>query len=273
MKTWMVIGASSGIGRTVAEKLLARGDRVAAMARHIDALDALRAEHGERAHPVALDLTDAAAIRPAVDGAFDALGRIDIVFSNAGYGLFGAAEELTNEQVVRQIDTNLLGPMRLIRAALPHLRRQNGGRIVQTSAVGGQVGYPGLSAYVASKWGVEGYVESLALEVTSFGIDAILVEPGPTATMFGENADRAEADPAYADTAVGKAREALLSGAFAFTGDLGRAADAIIAAADRAHPPRRLILGKAAYDDVERALAERLAAVRRHKDASYAVDQ
>lgn len=182
---WFITGASSGFGRVLTEKLLARGDRVAATVRRPDALDDLRAEYGERLWTATLDLTEMAAVRQTVDRAFSELGRIDVVVSNAGYGLFGAAEEVTDEQVRHQIDTNLVGSIALIRAALPHLRAQGGGRILQVSSEGGQVTYPAFSLYHATKWGIEGFVDAVAKEVAPFGIAFTLVEPGPAGTNFG----------------------------------------------------------------------------------------
>ena len=134
-----------------------------------------------------LDVTDIRAVHSNVAAAFEAMGRIDVVVNNAGYGLFGAAEEVTDEQIDRQIATNLTGSIQVIRAALPHLRRQGGGRIVQVSSEGGQIAYPNFSLYHATKWGIEGFVESVAKEVGPFGIDFVIVEPGPTSTQFGSS--------------------------------------------------------------------------------------
>jgi NAD(P)-dependent dehydrogenase (short-subunit alcohol dehydrogenase family) len=272
MKTWFITGASSGIGRSVAEKLLARGDRVAATVRRPAALDDLRAAHGERLRVVTLDLTDTGAMRREVDEAFSAFGPIDVVLSNAGYGLFGAAEEVTDAQIERQIATNLTGSIQLVRACLPHLRRQGGGRVLQTSSEGGQVTYPGFSLYHASKWGIEGFIEAVAQEVAAFGIDMIIVEPGPTRTRFGANVDRAEAMEAYADTPAGQVRQAIASASFPRTGDPERCADAMIEAADADRPPRRLVLGSVAYNHIEQTLADRLDQIRGQKAVAFSAD-
>ncbi|MDE1150475.1 MAG: SDR family NAD(P)-dependent oxidoreductase [Azospirillaceae bacterium] len=138
-RTWFITGTSSGFGRILTEKLLARGDRVAATLRREGALDDLKAPHGDRLRIATLDLTDTVAIRRVVDQAFADLGRIDVVVSNAGYGLFGAAEEVTDDQIRHQIDTNLIGSIQLIRAVLPHLRAQGGGHVLQFSSAGGQL--------------------------------------------------------------------------------------------------------------------------------------
>lgn len=175
MKSWLITSASSGLGRSVTEKLLARGERVAATVRRTGTLDDLLARHGERLHVVTFDVTDTAAMRQGVEDVFDAFGRVDVVFSNAGYGLFGAAEEVSDKQIERQIATNLVGSIQFVRACLPHLRRQAGGRILQTSSEGWQTTYPGFSLYHATKWGIEGFIEAIASELAPFGIDTVII--------------------------------------------------------------------------------------------------
>lgn len=151
--TWLITGASSGFGRGLTQTLLARGDRVAATVRRADALADLQAAHGNALTVLQLDVRDTAAVQAVVAQAFAALGRIDVVISNAGYGTLGAAEAATDAQVRALIDTNLIGSISVIQAALPHLRRQGGGHVVQVSSEGGQIAYPGFSLYHASKWG------------------------------------------------------------------------------------------------------------------------
>lgn len=200
------------------EKLLRRGDRVVGTARRTEALSDFSAAHGEQLHVASLDVTDTAAIRASVEEAFVRFWRIDVVVSNAGYGLLGAAEELTDEQIDRQLATNLTGSIQLIRASLPHLRAQGGGRIVQVSSEGGQIAYPGLSLYHASKWGIEGFIESVAQEVAPFGIDFIIAEPGPTGTNFGAALDHANPMNVYERTPAGEVRRAITSGEFVIRG-------------------------------------------------------
>ena len=273
MKTWLITGASSGLGRIMTERLLARGDKVAATVRRADALGDLGAHHGDRLRVIVVDLTDTDGLRREVDATFAALGRIDVVVSNAGYGLFGAAEEVSDAQIERQIATNLTASIQLVRACLPHLRRQGGGRIVQVSSEGGQTTYPGFGLYHATKWGIEGFIETVAKEVAPFGIDCVIVEPGPTATRFGANVDRAAVPlAAYDATPVGDLRRAIASGSFV-RGDAKAVVAAMIAAADAQHPPLRLALGSIAYEHIEQALAERLAAVRKQKTVSLAADR
>ena len=149
-RTWLITGVSSGFGRELTSQLLERGDQVIGTVRRPDAVADLAARNPDTFQAELLDVTDAKAVREVVDRSFAYLGRIDVIVSNAGYGLFGAAEELSDEQVDRILDTNLLGSIALIRAALPHLRAQGGGRIIQISSYGGQVAYPGNSLYHAT---------------------------------------------------------------------------------------------------------------------------
>lgn len=271
-KTFLITGTSSGFGRLLTERLLARGDRVVATLRRPGALDDLREEHGERLRLETLDVTDAAAVRDVVDRAFEGMGRIDVVVSNAGYGLFGAAEELGDAEIDRQIATNLTGSIRLIRAALPHLRAQGGGRIVQVSSEGGQIAYPSFSLYHATKWGIEGFVESVRQEVAPFGIDFLLVEPGPTGTDFKAGMARARPMAVYDATPAGAVRRGLSDGSFAVKGDAGRSVTAMIDAMDAERPPLRLALGSSAYRSISAALAERLRALEAQKDVALAAD-
>ena len=272
MKTWLITGTSSGLGRLLAERLLQRGDRVVATLRHEGALDELKQQYDDRLHVLTLDVTDIREVHTNISAAFEAMGRIDVVVNNAGYGLFGAAEEVTDEQIERQIATNLTGSIQVIRAALPHLRRQGGGRIVQVSSEGGQIAYPNFSLYHATKWGIEGFVESVAKEVGPFGIDFVIVEPGPTSTQFGAGLDHAVPMPEYDDTPAGDVRRAIASNSFAIRGDAGKTVTAMIVAADLAHPPLRLTLGGGAYDSIRAALAERLRVLEAQKDIAFSVD-
>jgi NADP-dependent 3-hydroxy acid dehydrogenase YdfG len=149
--TWFITRTSSGFGRILTEQLLGRSDRVAATLRQVDALDELQARHGDRLRLAALDVTDTAAVHRVVDRAFTDLGHIDVVVNNAGYGLFGAGEEVSDEQTRQEIATNLIGSIQVIRAALPHLRAQGGGRMLQVASEGGQIAYPNFSVYHATK--------------------------------------------------------------------------------------------------------------------------
>lgn len=272
-KTWLITGTSAGLGRLMTERLLERGDRVVATLRRPGTLAELQARHGDRLQVLILDVTDTPALRRVVADAFERVGRIDVAVSNAAYGLFGAAEEASDAQIERQIATNLVGSIQFIRAVLPHMRAQGGGRIVQVSSEGGQIAYPSFSLYHATKWGIEGFVESVAQEVRRFGIEILLVEPGPIGTRFVDGMDRTRPLLDYEDTPAGEVRRAVASGAFAIKGDAGRTVDAMIAAADSEAPPFRLVLGSTAYENIVRELSKRLDAVRAQRDLAYSADR
>ena len=270
-KTWFITGTSSGFGRMMTDSLLARGDRVAATLRKVDGLDDLKVKHGGRLWVAQLDVTDVIAVRRVVDQAFEDLGRIDVIVNNAAYGLVGAAEELTDGQIRQQIETNLIGSIQVIRAALPHLRAQGGGRILQVSSEGGQIAYPAFSLYHATKWGIEGFVEAVAQEVAQFNIAFTIAEPGPTRTTFGTNIVIASALAVYDGTPVGMVRRAVAERSFQFS-EPAKLVEAMINSADQSPAPHRLVMGSGAYDRVRTALLERLAALDALKDISLGVD-
>jgi len=272
-KTWFITGTSSGFGRALTEELLSRGDRVAATVRNPATLDELRSRYGRQLWVARLDVTDAAAIRSVVRAAFAELGRIDVVVNNAGYGLAGAAEEVDDAQIARQIDTNLLGSIRVIRAALPLLREQGGGRVVQVASMGGQITFPGMSLYHATKWAIEGFVESVAQEVAPFGVEFTIVEPGVARTNFGGGGMvAAEPMAVYDATPVGEFRRAYAAGLFPTPGDPLKMALAIIDSVDRQPAPRRLALGSDAYAMIRAALVDRLAALDAQRSIALSTD-
>ncbi len=273
-KTWLITGASSGFGRGMTERLLARGDRVVATVRRPEVLDDLKTAHGDRLRIETLDVTDMHAVRRVVDAAFAALGCIDVVVSNAGYAVFGAAEEADDAAVRHVIDTNLVGSIALIRACLPHLRRQGGGRVLQVSSEGGRITYPAFSLYHATKWGIEGFVEAVAKETAPFGIGFTLVEPGPTAgTDFLKGLVRTKPMAEYEAGPAGEVRRAVQDGGFEIRGDVDRTVDAMIACADAAAPPLRLTLGSTAYVAIRQTLSEQLQALDAQKDLAVSVDK
>jgi len=229
--------------------------------------------YGDQLKTFTADVTDVDRLRSEVEAAFSSLGRIDYVVSNAGYGLFGAIEEVSDRQVDRQIATNLLGSIHLIRAALPRLRKQGGGRIIQVSSEGGQTTYPGFGLYHASKWGVEGFIETLSAEVAPFGIECMIVEPGPTATGFAGNLDLADPKDDYGASPVGEVRRQFARETFTVKGDAERTVSQLIQAADSEQLPLRLALGSAAYERITQALERRLADIRAQKQAAYAADR
>ncbi|MBY5754205.1 SDR family oxidoreductase [Rhizobium leguminosarum bv. viciae] len=272
-KTWFITGASSGLGLEMTQQLLTQGHKVVATIRRAEALTQLNQAFGERLDVVPLDLVNPESVSSAVEGAFERHDRIDVIVSNAGYGLFGAAEELTNGEIDRQIATNLTGSIHLIRAALPRFRKQGGGRIVQVSSEGGQIAYPGFSLYHATKWGIEGFVESVAQEVAPFGIDFIIAEPGPTGTNFGVNLVRGTPMDAYDETPAGAVRRAIAEGTFEIKGDAARTVAAIISAAESETPSLRLALGSTAYTSISKALSARLSALEAQREVANSADR
>ena len=269
MKTWFITGTSSGFGRLLTERLLARGDRVAATLRRPEALDELRGH--DRLWVAELDVTDTAQVHRVVPEAFAALGTIDVVVNNAGYGVFASVEEATDAQIRRVIDTNLLGSIDVIRAALPHLRTQGHGRILQVSTAGGQTTYPNFSYYHASKWGIEGFCETIAQEIAPFGIGLTIVEPGATPTGFGSSLDAAPLMPEYAGTPAGDVRRAIASGMFSLPSDPGKITQAMVDLVEGGEAPLRLPLGSDTYDHVRASLVARLAEHDAHRAVALSV--
>ncbi|AGZ40959.1 SDR family oxidoreductase [Actinoplanes friuliensis] len=271
MTTWFITGTATGFGRAVTRRLPERGDTVAATLRRPDRLDDLKAMHGDRLWTRDLDVTDIARLRQVVDDAFTDLGRIDVVLSNAGFGVFGAAEELTDEQIDSCLAANLSAGIHLARAVVPHLRRQGGGRFVQITSQGGQIAYPGFSIYHAAKWGLEGFFEAMAPEVEPFGIRVTMVEPGMADTGGIPEAPAAPHHPAYRDnTAI--LRQSDVSPAD-LIGDPDKVAAAIIALGEQADPPLRQALGSDAYANIRAALTDRLAALEQGRAVASSTDR
>jgi len=259
-RTWLITGVSSGFGHELAQQLLERGDRVIGTVRRPDAVADLAGRYGDTFRVELLDVTDTAAVRAVVDRSFAELGRIDAVVSNAGYGLFGAAEELTDAQVEQILDTDLLGSIALIRASLPHLRAQGGGRIIQISSYGGQVAFAGNSLYHAAKWGIEGFCESVAQEVAPFGIGVTIVEPGGARTEFRYGSAQVatplaayEGNPAHAFQRMLDPENGLAPG------DPARMATRIIESVDVEPAPLRMVLGSLALEGTLATLRKRTA--------------
>jgi NAD(P)-dependent dehydrogenase (short-subunit alcohol dehydrogenase family) len=272
-RTWLITGVSSGFGRQLTEHLLVRGDRVVGTVRRPDAVSDLVQRYPYAFRVAVLDMTDPPAIRATIDQAFADLGRIDVLISNAGYGLFGAAEELTDDEVEHIVATNLLGPIHLIRAALPHLRAQGFGRIIQISSYGGQVAFAGNSLYHASKWGIEGFVESVAQEVAPFGIGMTMVEPGGARTDFRYGgAQVATPMPAY-DGNPAHAFMRMLDPANGLApGDPARMAERIIESVDVEPARLRMVLGTQALDSTIETLRTRIDGFEAQRELAASTD-
>lgn len=243
-RTWLITGASSGFGRALAEAVLARGDNAVLAARRRDALRELAAGHGERALPIALDVTDDVARRAAIAAAVDRFGRIDVLANIAGRGSLGAAEEFAPDQLRDQMEVNFFGPAELIRAALPQMREQGSGHILNLTSIGGLISMGGFSVYCASKFALEGWGEALRDEVRPLGIHVTIVEPGAFRTEFAGGANmRPEARLDAYRAVIDPIEDYLYGGDGKQPGDPARAAEAMIAAVESDDPPLRLMLG------------------------------
>jgi NAD(P)-dependent dehydrogenase (short-subunit alcohol dehydrogenase family) len=272
-RTWFITGVSSGFGRELTEQLLELGDRVVGTVRDMSKVADLRERYPKTFRVEVLDVTDTAAIRDVVERSFARLERIDVIVSNAGYGLFGAAEELSDEQIDHMIATNLVGSIQLIRAVLPHLRAQGGGRIIQISSYGGQVAFPGNSMYHATKWGIEGFVESVAQEVAPFGIGMTIVEPGGARTEFRYgSAQVAELMPIYDDTPAHGFLRMLDPESGLAPGDPARMAARIIESAGAEPAPLRMVLGSQALESTLTTLRERIAGFEAQTELAASTD-
>ena len=271
-RTWFITGVSSGFGRQLTAQLLQRGDHVVGTVRDKSRVTDVVERYPESFHAEVLDVTDTAGIREVVDRSF-ARGRIDVIVSNAGYGLFGAAEELTNRQVEHIVATNLVGPIQLIRAALPHLRTQGGGRIIQISSYGGQVAFAGNSMYHATKWGIEGFVESVAQEVVPFGIEMTIVEPGGARTEFRYgSAQVAELMPIYDQTQAHSFLRMLDPKNGLAPGDPARMAARIIESVDASPAPLRMMFGSQALQSTLSTLRKRIGDFEAQADLAASTD-
>ena len=254
-KVWFITGSSKGFGRQFTETALRRGDAVAATARDVSTLDDLVAEYNDLVLPITLDVTDHAAVTAAVSRAKKHFGRVDVVVNNAGYGLFGAAEEITECQLRDQMEVNFFGSVAVTKIVLPVLRQQGFGHLIQISTVGGIAAFPYLSAYHASKWAIEGFTEALAGEVAEFGIKVTLVEPaGYDTDWMSASAVVADPNPAYDGLRV---RQGEFSAGMPL-GEPSGVGPALMALVDLAEPPLRVLFGAAALNIVEQAYAARL---------------
>lgn len=272
-KTWFITGVNSGFGRHMTEQLLERGDRVAGTVRNPDSMKDLKARYGDQLWVARLDVTDVTAIKQVVERAFAELRRIDVIVNNAGYGLFGAAESLSDEQIAHQLSTNLLGPIQVVRAALPYLRKQGGGRIIQLSTYGGQATHPGASLYHASKWGIEGFCESIAQELAPFQIGVTIVEPGSARTGFrNSGAQVGRKMEEYQGTPAGMVHTLLADTSHLPPGDAAKMAKIMIDSAEHYPAPKRIALGSDAYGAIQKALTERLASLEAQKDLAFSTD-
>jgi NAD(P)-dependent dehydrogenase (short-subunit alcohol dehydrogenase family) len=264
-KVWFITGTSKGFGRVWAQAALARGDQVAATARDVRTLAPLVERYGDRIAALTLDVTGKAAVDDAIAAAHSRFGRLDVVINNAGYGLFGTIEEVSEAEARAQLETNLFGALWVTQAALPIMRAQRSGHIIQVSSIGGVNAFPTVGLYHASKWGLEGFSQALAAEVAGFGIKVTIVEPGGFATEWGgPSAKRATQIPAYDDARA--AIEGFRSRNI--PGDPDATAAAILKVVDAKDPPLRIFFGSGGLPMTRAEYARRLETWEKWNDVS-----
>lgn len=254
-RTWFITGTSRGFGKEWAAAALARGDRVVGTARDLGTVSDLTERYPERFLGLQLDVCDRAACFAAVKQAHDHFGELDIVVNNAGYGQFGAIEEISEEEAHRQIDTNLFGALWVTQAALPYLRERGGGHILQISSIGGISAFPTIGMYHASKWALEGFSQALSQEVAGFGIHVTLIEPGGFSTDWsGSSAGHASRIPAYDPIYEANARRR----AGSVAGDPVASSAAVLRIVDADEPPLRCFFGTSPLSVAEADYGKRL---------------
>src|SRR5579862_9469645 len=272
-KVWLVTGSASGLGRNIAEAVLASGDRLVATARDPRRLEDLVQRYGDQIRTASLDVVDEAAARAAVQVAVDAFGRLDVVVNNAGYGDIAPFEQLTSERFKAVIDTNFYGVVNVTRAAIPIMRQQKSGCILQISSVGGRLALPGSTPYHAAKWAVGGFTESLAQEVSPFGVRVCAIEPGGMRTNWGVRAHKDIPDllPDY-EPSVGAVVKALESLWGHENSDPAKVAQVIVRLAACDHLPAHLLLGSDAVRYAGEAEAVRAADAEKWRAISISTD-
>lgn len=269
---WLITGSSRGLGRALSEAVLQAGHRLIATARDPAQLADLSARHGDAVRTVALDVTDPAAAQRAVQVAIDALGGLDVLVNNAGQGDVDSVEDTSLEDFRRQIDTNLFGTIIMSKAVIPLMRGQGSGHILQLSSVGGRIGAPGRAPYSAAKWGVEGFSESLALEMALVGVHVTIIEPGGFRTDFAGASTTLREGRAEYDAVVGATARRQRDYNGQQPGDPARAAQVILQLAAMDAPPLRIALGSDAAKLIEAADTKRLEEMRRWHGLSISTD-
>ncbi len=270
-KIWFITGSSRGLGRSLTEAVLAKGDKVAATARNPEQLKDLAEKYPEQLYAIELDVTDYSQVYDAVAEAAAHFGRIDVLVNNAGFGITGAAEAFTELQVRSQLETNLYAPIEITRAVLPYMRKQGAGRILQISSVGGRVGNAGLTMYQAAKFGLGGFSEALAKEVAPLGILVTCVEPGGFRTDWaGDSMSYARKIEGY--DLVNQRADFFASGNFVPMGDPQKAAQVMVDLVDHPEPPVHLVLGSEAVAILKQADAARATELEKWLPVSLSTD-
>jgi NAD(P)-dependent dehydrogenase (short-subunit alcohol dehydrogenase family) len=271
-QTWLITGSSRGLGRALAEAVLAGGNRLVATARRPEQLADLAARHGERVRTVALDVTDRAQADAAVQAALDTFGGLDVLVNNAGYGNLAPIEEIAEEDFRAQVETNMWGTINMTRAALPVMRRQRSGHVIQISSVGGRTTAPGLGPYQTSKWAIEGFSGVLAKEVAPLDIKVTVIEPGGFRTDWaGSSMVVAQISEDYRPS-VGALATHLHDVRGHEPGDPDKAAQVILQVAELDHPPLQLLLGASAFELARTDDERRIASDDEWKHLSLATD-
>ena len=272
-KVWLVTGSASGLGREISEAVLASGDRLVATARDPRRLEDLVKKYGDQVRTASLDVADEKAALAAVQVAVKQFGRLDVVVNNAGFGDIAPFEQLSPERFKAVIDTNFYGVVYVTRAALPVMRRQKTGCILQISSVGGRLGVPGNSPYHAAKWAVGGFTESLAAEVAPFGVKICALEPGGIRTNWGARANRdtPELLPDY-EPSVGEFAKRLRSHWGQENSDPAKVAQVVLRLAARDRLPAHLLLGSDAVQYAGQAEAVRVAEAEQWREVSVSTD-
>jgi NAD(P)-dependent dehydrogenase (short-subunit alcohol dehydrogenase family) len=271
-KVFLVTGSARGLGRDIAEAVLTAGHRLVAAARSPQQLEDLVERFGAQIRAVALDVTDAAAAQDAVQVAIDAFGCLDVVVNNAGYADLAAVEDVTLDAFGAQIDTNLIGVVNVTKAALPVMRRQRSGHIVQVSSVGGRMATPGLSAYQAAKWAVGGFSEVLAAEVAPLGIKVTVLEPGGMRTDWAGSSMAIPAISESYQATVGAVAERMREFSKTSASDPAKVAQVVLAVTQLDEPPLRLLIGTDAYTYGRAAWRSRLEQDERYGELSTSTD-
>ena len=271
-KVWFITGSSRGLGRSLTQAVLANGGLVAATARKLEQLNDLVEKYPNQILPVRLDVTVKEQIIAAVEKAIGHFGRIDVLVNNAGFGIIGAAEAFTDEQVRSQLETNLYAPIEITRAVLPYMRKQRSGRILQISSLGGRVGNAGLTMYQAAKFGLGGFSEALAKEVAPLGIMVTCVEPGGFRTDWAGDSMTYAAKVEGYETTVDQRADFFASGSFVPMGDPEKAAKVMVDLVEHPEPPVHLILGSESVGFLTHADEERKAEFEKWMPVSLSTD-
>jgi len=271
-KVWFITGSSRGLGRSLTEAVLAKGDRVAATARTPEQLNGLVEKYPDQIYAIKLDVTRKEQVYRAVADTIAHFGKIDVLVNNAGFGIVGAAEAFTDEQVSSQLETNLYAPIEITRAVLPYMRKQRSGRILQISSIGGRIGSAGVTMYQTAKFGLCGFSEGLAKEVAPLGIKVTCVEPGGFRTDWFGGASMTYAPQIEGYEIVDQMKQSIASGRFIPIGDPDKAAKVMVELADDPEPPVHLVLGSEAIARLKLADAARWAELEKWTPIGLSTD-